>query len=71
MEGKGYTLTRRERSLIYCQERCYFAYKSTRVGSSQQEGSEGQADNFGCHKGSSDPSCIQEEDIKGDVRCPG
>jgi hypothetical protein len=28
------------------------------VGSSQQEGSEGQANDVGCHKGSYDPSCI-------------
>jgi hypothetical protein len=37
------------------------------IGSSQQEGSEGQVDDLGCHKGSSDPSYIQEEDNEGDV----
>jgi hypothetical protein len=34
------------------------AYRSTTVGSSQEEGSEGQVDDHGCHKGSFDPSYI-------------
>jgi hypothetical protein len=45
-------------------ECCDFAYISTIVGSSQQEGSEGQEDDLRCHKGSFDPSCIGEEDIE-------
>jgi hypothetical protein len=54
----------------YCQGRCDSTYKSVAISSSQQEESEDQADDLGCHKGSFDPSYIQEEDNKGDVQCP-
>jgi hypothetical protein len=53
----------------YCQGCCAFAYISIAIGSSQEEGSEGQADDHGYHKGSFYPSYIQEEDGKKDIRC--
>ena len=53
----------------YCQGCCDFTYRSVIIGSSQEEGSESQVDDDGCHKGSIDPSYIQEDKCKGYVEC--
>jgi hypothetical protein len=42
-------------------------HRSITFGISQEEGSEIQADDHGCYKGSFDPSHIREEDDEGDV----
>ena len=46
---------------------CGYTYRSTTVGSLQEEGSEGQVGDLGCCKGSFDSSHIQEEKDEGDV----